>query len=193
MTETLRRDEFIAILNRLGSDEDEEALQAARQAHARISASGMSWEELLVPDEPAAENDEPAVEPAEEPTAEPVEEPPEEPADEPPEEPADESDETGDRELEAVEDEAVEDESPAERAGAEGTEKDAESLAKRAGKDTESLALIGELLARSNISEELRAELEDYKTDIAENEFTEPDRRYLRAIRKRLSKYTKSR
>ncbi len=148
MTETLRRDEFIAILNRLGSDEDEEVLQAARQAHARIAASGMSWEDLLVPEEPAAENEEPAAEPAAE------------------------SDEADDREREAVEDEP-----PAERAGAKGAEK-----------DTESLALIGELLARSDISEELRAELEGYKTDIAENEFVEADRRYLRAVHQRLSK-----
>ena len=162
MTETLRRDEFIAILNRLGSDEDEEVLQAARQAHAQIAASGMSWEDLLVPDRRA---EEPAAEPADEPAAEPADEP------------ADEIDEADDGELEAVEDEP-----PAERAGAKGAEKDAESL-----------ALIGELLARSDISEELRAELEGYKTDIAENEFVEADRRYLRAIRKRLSKPTKSR
>ncbi len=147
MTETLRRDEFIAILNRLGSDEDEEVLQAARQAHARIAASGLSWEDLLVPDEPADESDEPADE-------------------------SDEADETEDGELEALEDE-----SPAERAGAGGAEKDADSL-----------ALIGKLLARSDISAELRAELEDYKTDIAENEFVEADRRYLRAIHQRLSK-----
>jgi hypothetical protein len=154
MTEMLRRDELIAILNRLGSDEDEEALQAARQAHARIAASGMSWEDLLVPDGPAAGSDEAAAES-------------DEAADE-----SDEADETEDGELEAGEDE-----SPAERAGAEGTEK-----------DTESLALIGELLARSDISEELRAELAGYKTDIAENEFVEADRRYLRAVRQRLKK-----
>ncbi len=94
MTETLRRDEFIAILNRLGSDEDEEVLQAARQAHAQIAASGMSWEDLLVPEEPAAENEEPAAEPDAE---------------------SDEADEIEDGELEAVEDE-----SPAERAGPRG-------------------------------------------------------------------------
>ena len=170
MTETLRRDEFIAILNRLGSDEDEEVLQAARQAHAQIAASGMSWEDLLVPDRRAEE-------PAAVPAAEPADEPADEPAAEPADEPADEIDEADDGELEAVEDEP-----PAERAGAKGAEKDAESL-----------ALIGELLARSDISEELRAELEGYKTDIAENEFVEADRRYLRAIRKRLSKPTKSR
>ncbi len=147
MTETLRRDEFIAILNRLGSDEDEEVLQAARQAHARIAASGLSWEDLLVPDEPADESDEADDE-------------------------SDEADETEDGELESLEVE-----SPAERAGAGGAEKDAESL-----------ALIDKLLARSDISAELRAELEDYKTDIAENEFVEADRRYLRAVHQRLSK-----
>ncbi len=154
MTETLRRDEFIAILNRLGNDEDEEVLQAARQAHARIAASGLSWEDLLVPDEPADESDEADDE-----------------SDEADDE-SDEADETEDGELEALEDE-----SPAERAGAGGAEKDAESL-----------ALIGTLLARSDISAELRAELEDYKTDIAENEFVEADRRYLRAVHQRLSK-----
>ncbi len=175
MTEMLRRDELIAILNRLGSDEDEEALQAARQAHARIAASGMSWEDLLVPDGPAAESDEAADENDE------AADESDEAADETDEAAAesdeaaaesDEADETEDGELEAGEDE-----SPAERAGAEGKEK-----------DTESLALIGELLARSDISEELRAELDGYKTDIAENEFVEADRRYLRAVYKRLKK-----
>jgi hypothetical protein len=182
MTEMLRRDELIAILNRLGSDEDEEVLQAARQAHARIAASGMSWEDLLVPDGPAAESDEAADENDE------AADESDEAADENDEAAAesdeaaaesdeaaaesDEADETEDGELEAGEDEA-----PAERAGAEGKEK-----------DTESLALIGELLARSDISEELRAELAGYKTDIAENEFVEADRRYLRAVRQRLKK-----
>ncbi len=189
MTEMLRRDELIAILNRLGSDEDEEVLQAARQAHARIAASGMSWEDLLVPDGPAAESDEAADESDEaadendeaaDESDEAADENDEaaaesdEAADESDEAAAesDEADETEDGELEAGEDEA-----PAERAGAEGKEK-----------DTESLALIGELLARSDISEELRAELAGYKTDIAENEFVEADRRYLRAVRQRLKK-----
>ncbi len=161
MTEMLRRDELIAILNRLGSDEDEEVLEAAHQAHAQITAAGMSWEDLLVPDGPAAESDEVADESDE------ADDESDEADDE-----SDEADETEDGELEAVEDE-----SPAEQAGAEGTEK-----------DTESLALIGELLARSDISEELRADLAGYKTDIAEGEFVEADRRYLRAVRQRLKK-----
>ncbi len=180
MTEMLRRDELIAILNRLGSDEDEEALQAARQVHAQITAAGMSWEDLLVPDGPAAESDEAANESDEaaDEGGEAADESDE--ADDESDEAEDESDEAD--ETEDGEREAGEDESPAERAGAEGTEK-----------NTESLALIGKLLARSDISEELRAELEGYKTDIAENDFVEADRRYLRAIHQRLSKHTKSR
>jgi hypothetical protein len=182
MTEMLRRDELIAILNRLGSDEDEEVLEAARQAHARIAASGMSWEDLLVPDGSAAESDEAADESDE--AADENDEAADESdeADDESDEAAAESDEADDESDEADETEdgeleAGEDEAPAEQAGAEGTEK-----------DTESLALIGELLARSDISEELRAELAGYKTDIAENEFVEADRRYLRAVYKRLKK-----
>ena len=156
MTEMLRRDELVELLNKLGSEDEGETLEAARQAHARIAAAGVSWEDLLVPDDAAAENNEPAEEPTEEPA----------------EEPADESGETEDGELGVAEDE-----SPAERTGAGGTDQDAESL-----------ALIGELLARSDISAELRSELEDYKTDIAEGEFVAADRRYLRAVRQRLKK-----
>ena len=138
MPDTLQRDELIALLDRLGSEDDAEALEAARQAHARIAAAGVSWEDLLVPQDSADE----AAEDSEEADAE--------------EEEAD----------------AAEDEPP-------GT---------AAEKNAESLALIRQLLARKDISEELRAELEGYKTDIAEGEFIEADRKYLRAVHKRLKK-----
>ena len=151
MTELLDRDELIGLLNRLGSEDDEEALRAARQAHAQIAAAGASWEDLLVPDNPAQESAE-------------------EPAEEPVDEPADESDESEETDEPATE--ADEDEPPG-----QATEKNAESL-----------ALIGELLARKDISAELRAELAGYKTDIAEGDFLEADRKYLRAVRQRLKK-----
>lgn len=170
MTELLDRDELIGLLNRLGSEDDEEALRAARQAHAQIAAAGASWADLLVPDNPAQES---AQESAEEPTEESAEEPTEEPTEEPVEEPADESDESEETDEPATEaDEADEDEPPG-----QATEKNAESL-----------ALIGELLARKDISAELRAELAGYKTDIAEGDFLEADRKYLRAVRQRLKK-----
>ncbi len=138
MTEPLERDDLIGLLNRLGSDQDEEVLEAARQAHARIAAAGMTWEELLVPDEAAADSDD--------------------------------ADDANDAGYQEPEDEP--DEPPAETAR----------------KNAESLALIGKLLAKPDISNDLREELQGYKTDIAEGEFQEADRRYLRAIHQRLSK-----
>ena len=50
MTEPLERDAVIGLLERLGSDQDDDVLEAARQVHAQITAAGMAWEDLLVPD-----------------------------------------------------------------------------------------------------------------------------------------------
>ena len=132
MTETLDRDALVALLDQLGSEDDAEALAAARRAQALLNEAGVSWDELLMPEEPAEEED---------------------------------------RALDEEPSEAVE------KPPGEVTEKNAESL-----------ALIGKLLARKDISQELRDELEGYKTDIAEGEFTEADRKYLRAVTQRLSK-----
>ena len=96
---------------------------------ALVAAAGVSWDELLVPEESAEE----------------------------------------DREL---------DEEPTE-AEEEPTEAEEEPPAEAAEKNAESLALIGKLLARKDISQELREELEGYKADIAEGDFTEADRKYL--------------
>ena len=125
MTETLDRDELIGLLNSLGSEDDAEALAAARRAQALVSEAGVSWDELLVPEESADE---------------------------------------------------------------EPTEAEEEPPAEAAEKNAESLALIGKLLARKDISQELREELEGYKADIAEGDFTEADRKYLRAVSQRLKK-----
>ncbi len=142
MTEPLERDDLIGLLNRLGSDSDEEVLEAARQAHARIAAAGMTWEQLLVPEEADEDSDEADDE-------------------------AEEADDTGSQDPEDEPDEP-----PAETAR----------------KNAESLTLIGKLLAKPGISHDLREELQGYKTDIAEGEFEEGDRRYLRALAARLSK-----
>ncbi len=55
MTDGLMRDDLIELLERLGSDSDEDALAAARELHTRVSAAGVHWDDLLVPDtgEPA--------------------------------------------------------------------------------------------------------------------------------------------
>ncbi len=132
MTEPLERDNVIELLKRLGSDQDEAVLEAARQVHAQITVAGMTWEDLLVPDVTADDGDD-------------------------------------------VEYQDTEDETP-------------EPPAETAKKDADSLALIDELLAKTGISEDLREELKSYKTDIAEGEFQDADRRYLRAVHGRLSK-----
>ncbi len=132
MTEPLERAKFIEVLKRLGSDQDEAVLEAARQVHAQITVAGMTWEDLLVPDVAADDGDD-------------------------------------------VEYQNTEDETP-------------EPPAETAKKDADSLVLIDELRAKTDISEDLREELENYKTDIAEGEFEEADRRYVRALHERLSK-----
>ena len=144
MTEPLERDEVIKLLESLGSERDEDVLEAARRVHAQVSAAGMSWEDLLIPEDVDLETDD--TEESEE---------------------VYESLEPEDQDLEAE---------AAERVG-EASETNAESLAQ-----------IDRLLAKSDISDALREELQSYKTDIAEGTFAMGDRRYLRALSKRLSK-----
>jgi hypothetical protein len=134
MTEPPRREDVIGLLNKLGSDRDEEVLEAAREVHARITAAGASWEELLVPDESVAEDDSDAVD-------------------------------SPDLEEETT-----------------------PTAAEAGAKNAESIALIDKLLAKSDISTDLREELEGYKTDIAEGEFEDRDRRYVSAVFARMSK-----
>lgn len=59
MSEALERDTVIELLDKLGSERDEDVLAAARALHTGITNAGMRWEDLLVGDENAAP-DEPA-------------------------------------------------------------------------------------------------------------------------------------
>ncbi len=174
MTEPLERDEVVGLLKRLGSEQDEDVLEAARQVHARITAAGMTWDDLLVPDQAADDtgdtgdtDDTDDTEDAED------------------AEDAEDFDDTDD----ADDADDTDDTAAAAAAGYEGLEDEsAEPAAETTGKNAESLTLIDKLLAKSGISTDLRDELEGYKADIAEGDFREADRRYLRAISDRLSK-----
>lgn len=63
MSDALERDDVIELLNKLGSERDEDALAAARTLHTRITEAEMSWQDLLVsdddpvPDEPEVDYD----------------------------------------------------------------------------------------------------------------------------------------
>ena len=145
MTEPLQRDALLELLSKLGSEDDEEVLTAARQLHADVEAAEVSWDELIVP------------EPSEEDFAE-----------------EDEEDEEDEEEaFDETEDEA-----------------DDEDLTpdQRKAQNSEALALIDKLLAAPGRSESLKEELEGYKEDIAEGEFTAADLRYVRALAARLGK-----
>lgn len=65
---------------------------------------------------------------------------------------------------------------------------DAEEGDSGSGDNAQVLKLIEGLLARTDISDDLRDELTGYKEDIAEGEFEASDRTYVRALYKRLTK-----
>ncbi len=46
----LDREKFIELLTKLGDEDNEEVVTAARDLHARLTVAGMSWDDLLVPD-----------------------------------------------------------------------------------------------------------------------------------------------
>ena len=141
MAEDLDREEIIGLLESLGSQRDEDVIEAAREIHARVTAAGVTWDALLAPVGTAV----------------------------------DEAFEEGTADEEAA--------APAEADG-----EDAAPAAPRDRGNKESLALIARLLAKSDISKDMREELQGYKEDIAEGEFEEMDRKYLRALHARLSK-----
>lgn len=131
MAEPLDRDNVIRLLDRLGSDQDVDVLEAARELHAQINAADLDWDELLIADTSA--------------------------------DPADTSDAT---------------EPAAGKTGKTG----------KTGKDGSTLELIEELLAKSDRSDALREELEEYKADIANGEFHARDHQYVRSLYARLTK-----
>ena len=57
MSEPLERNQVIELLDKLGSEQDENVLAAARMLHSQIIECGMGWEDLLVGDEPEGEEE----------------------------------------------------------------------------------------------------------------------------------------
>ena len=57
MSVTLERNKVIELLDKLGNEQDEDVLAAARMLHSQITECGMGWEDLLVGDEPEVEEE----------------------------------------------------------------------------------------------------------------------------------------
>ena len=57
MSVILERNQVIELLDKLGNEQDEDVLAAARMLHSQITESGMGWGDLLVGDEPKVEEE----------------------------------------------------------------------------------------------------------------------------------------
>ena len=141
MEKTPDRESVIELLEKLGEPDDSQSLAAARELHGLVSGSGLSWDDLLVPDGEAAATPHSY----------------------------DDADD-GDEDETSFDDQVV-------------PTGDAAGDVKR----------IDQLLNRSDIAASLREELEGYKEDIEEGDFTASDRQYLEALQKRLSGSSKKR
>ncbi|MEZ5666190.1 MAG: hypothetical protein R3F55_01910 [Alphaproteobacteria bacterium] len=124
------RDAFLASLERLLSDSDQEVLAAAREIRTQMTEAEVNWDMLLV-------------------------------------QAPGEDDDGYDHHDEPADDAAGFDQAPASTSG--------------------DLALIDELLGKHSVSDETRAELESYREDIAEGEFSQSDSRYLQALYQRVT------
>lgn len=57
MSDALERDTVIELLEKLGSDRDEDVLEAARALHTQIAEAGLHWQDLLVGDDDTTPDD----------------------------------------------------------------------------------------------------------------------------------------
>lgn len=154
----LDRDSFLALLEQLGSSDDQEVIDAARQLDRRVRDAGVTWDELLTPEgdgDDGYDDDE------------------DDDADADGEYEDEYGEEVGDGEIEEAEFDAEEQAPPPGR-----------GKAVAAGDDE---ALIDRMLGEFDLSDQTRQDLLDLKEDIAAGEFTEMDRRYLDALYARLT------
>ena len=73
MGDELNRGELIGLLDRLGDEADQQVVEAARTIHQRVTSTGVTWDELLVPDYVEEPDEEPEEKPDEEPDEDPDE------------------------------------------------------------------------------------------------------------------------
>jgi hypothetical protein len=138
---SLDRPSIVELLGRLGEENEQTVVQAARELHAKVAESGLTWDNLLRPEAEFAGAD------------------------------AERQDVSPDVPLDAT----SEGDQPAETAGEP-------SVADKA----EAARLIERLLARKNLSSNLREDLAGLKSTIVDGTFDATDSRYIRALVKRL-------
>ena len=171
MSDGLQRDMVIDLLNKLGSEQDQEVLSAARTLHAEVMEYGQSWDNLLVGENSADhEMDEGVVDEDEDEEQVPLED--------------------EDEERVALEDENEDEDEDQVLLEYEDEDEDEERapINDITGNDADTLALINQLLKRNGNSDEFRKELEEYRKEIDDGEFENSDHQYIRALHHRLMK-----
>jgi len=138
---SLDRPSIVELLGRLGEENEQTVMQAARELHAKVAQSGLTWDGLLRPEAEFAGAD-------------------------------------------AERDDVVSDAPP-------DATSDADQSTETAGEPSaadkaEAARLIERLLARKNLSSNLREDLADLKSTIVDGTFDATDSRYIRALAKRL-------
>lgn len=168
----LNREEFVELLEKLGADDEAEVLSAARDVHARITVSGLHWDDLLVPEDGGAPEDGGT--------------------------PADEEDDDDDLSGDWDDDDQGADDMGADDTDDDDLDDgdldddvmDADDLEDTplADEDAAEAHTLIDGLIKQGVSATTREELDGYKEDIAEGEFEASDLNYLRALAKRLGK-----
>lgn len=161
------RDSFIALLDQLRSEDEAAVVAAAREINRRMDEGNVTWDDVLAPLEGATPSHEDEFfDDDEEHDA------------------ADDADDVDDADEDAPDDA----EGPVDTAADDAADEEPVS-AEATGGDK---ALIDKLLARQGLAETTREELEAFKTDIAEGDFTAADSKYLKALAARLDGGTKT-
>jgi hypothetical protein len=161
MSDNIERDNVIDLLNRLGSEQDEDVLAAARELHSQITRAGLGWENLLVGEDGTAASA-PDID-----------------------DDTEHEDVTGDTEHEDVTGDTDDEDVTGDTDDEGNTPEPATNLSPDESKTP---ALINKLLARKGNSEALREELEELKSDLANGDLEPSDHRYIQVLHARLSK-----
>ena len=142
MDQNLERDTVIELLGRLGDEDDESVLAAARSLHATVRDANVNWNDLLFPD--------------------------------------------GDMEVD-IDDDPDDHEHEQDHDYNDDDDEIVDDIAESVIADSaDILVLIDSLSSNPDVSAALQEELEGYKDDIREGDFTTSDAAYLKALAERL-------
>jgi|GEM_PF-522947 hypothetical protein len=183
MLASLNREEFIALLEKLGQEGDDDVLTAARDLHARITVAGIDWNDLLVPEE------DPDAEPEDDDEDDYAEQEDEDDyGEEEDDEDAGDDEEDEDADDEDADDDDAEDDADADADAEEDDDADDDKEAELSAELKKEAADLIAAISGLEVSASTKEDMKEYKQDLADGEFDAMDLKYLRSLRARLGK-----